>query len=113
MGTQPASNPLALIRAMAKALAYHDPDSETTRQLVYASSDIQGIDDELARRVIELGNGRSVGDVIAIIYSEEIRAGAWAVDIGIWSDIFAQSVLGIINDLADTGYILLKGADAR
>ena len=105
-----ASNPLKLIRTVAKALASTDPDPQMTRQLVYAMSDTHGVGDELARRVIELGDGRSVGEIIAIIYGQELGAGAWAVNIGIWSDIFAQSVIKIINDLSDTGYIRLRDA---
>ena len=105
-----ASNPLKLIRTVAKALVSNDPDPQMTRQLVYAMSDAHGVRDELAMRVIELGDGRSVGEIIAIIYGQELGAGAWAGDIGIWSDIFAQRVVRVIDDLADTGYIRLRDA---
>lgn len=65
------------------------------------------------RRIVDLADGRSVGEIIAIIYGEELKAGAWMVDIGIWSDLFARSVITVINELADRGYIQLRGAGSR
>ncbi len=47
---------------------------------------------------------RSLPDSGAMFY-QEVRAGAWVVDIGIWRNLFDQDVVKTIGELADQGYI--------
>ena len=65
-------------------------------------------EDELGARIVELGNGRSVAEIVEILYHDELRSGAWIADIGIWSHLFARTIIKLINQLADEGHLLLK-----
>ena len=52
--------------------------------LVYRIAGGGEIKDAWESRIVELGNGRSIGEITEILYREEIMAGASVVDIGIW-----------------------------
>jgi hypothetical protein len=57
------------------------------------------------RRVLELCDGRPLSEIIHILYREEVRKGAWLADIGLWRNLFDQSVIDTIAGLIDRGYI--------
>jgi hypothetical protein len=72
--------------------------------------------DPLEQRIVELGDGRSAGEITDILYVEEIRAGAWIVDIALWKHLFDDSVAVTIRELADKGYLRVEpnsGSDPR
>ena len=106
-----AANPLELLRTITRVLALHHPDDEINRKLVYRVADAPEIQDDWEKRIIELGDGRSVGEIIEIIFKEELRAGAWVADIGLWSNFLARGVVKVINDLVDRGGLRLRDAD--
>ena len=64
--------------------------------------------DSWERRIIELGEGKEVSEIMETFYVEEIRAGAWAVDVGLWKSLFDQCVTRTISGLAASGYIYLE-----
>ena len=64
--------------------------------------------DPLEQRIVELGDGRAVREIIETLFLEEIRAGAWIVDIALWKYIFDRSVAVTIRQLADRGYLKLE-----
>ncbi len=60
------------------------------------------------RRILELSDGMSVGEMVKIIYQEETSAGAWAADIATWRPLFVHSVVGVIKDMVDRGYVAIR-----
>ena len=64
--------------------------------------------DPLERRIVELGDGRTAREIMETLFLEEIRAGAWIVDIALWKYIFDRSVAVTIRQLADRGYLKLE-----
>lgn len=64
--------------------------------------------DRLERRITELADGKSIDEILDTVFSQEVRAGAWVVDIGIWRNLFDQSVVKTIGELAYQGYICLE-----
>ena len=97
-----------LMRKMAGALARSHMDRATERQLVYAVTEAPWDECHWAKTIIELGDGRSVREIIETIYKDELSAGAWMADIGLWSDLYARGVTEAIHDLAIRGYIVLR-----
>jgi hypothetical protein len=93
---------------MARALAHSHIDRAAERQLVYAVAEAPGDEYHWAKTIIELGDGRSVREIIETIYRDELSAGAWMADIGLWSDLYAREVTEAIHDLAIRGYIVLR-----
>jgi len=86
-----------------------DPVSDgITRQLVYRAREPSGVKGAWERKIVELGDGAPVAEIIEVLFREEIRAGAWAVDIGLWKDLFDQCVVSTISELAGKGYIHLE-----
>mgnify|MGYP001056979922 CR=1 FL=1 len=75
---------------------------------VFRASDRRLPQDPLEQRIVELGDGRSTGEIVETLYVEEIRAGAWIVDIALWKYIFDRMVAVTIRRLADRGYLKLE-----
>ncbi len=91
------------------------PDSQShkiTRQLVYRATEASEVKGGWEKRIVELSDGKNIGEITEILYREEVKMGAWIVDIGLWKDIFDQSVIKTIRELTDTGYIYLKLDDS-
>ena len=84
------------------------PSCETARQLVFRTEDADASADGWAGRIIEMSDGRPVSEIVAAIYLDELRAGAWAADIGIWNHLFAKSVIEVIDRLAAQGSIRVE-----
>ena len=102
-----ARNSRALLRAVTAALTHGHVGRPGDRRLVHSTPDTPVLEDRWARRIMELGDGRSVMEIIETIYGEELRAGAWMADIGLWSHLCARSVAKVIHELEDRGYILI------
>ena len=56
---------------------------------------------------MELGDGRTVAGIMDVLFCEEVRAGAWMVDIGLWKPLYDRDVVETIYRLAAEGYIRL------
>ena len=99
---------MQVIRNLA-SIFVHDPvDDETTRQLVYQMKEAAGTRDTWDKRVVELGDGKTVGEIIEALYSEELLRGAWIADIGMWKNLFDRTVVEKIGELVNRGYIEVK-----
>ena len=94
-----------VIRNLASIFAHDPVDDETTRQLVYRMKETAGIKDSWDRRIVELGDGKSVGEIIEALYNEELQRGAQRADIGMWKHLFDRSVVEKIGELVNRGYI--------
>jgi len=81
---------------------------EATQQIVYRVKGADEVKDTWKRRIIDLADGKSIDEILDAIFSQEVRAGAWVVDIGIWRNLFDRDVVKTIVELADQGYICLE-----
>ena len=102
---------MQLIRTLARALGPKPTTNGGNKQRVYRVIDASEVADAWVRRIVELSDGKSIGEIVEVLYGEEIRAGSWAVDIGLWRNLFDQSVVKAIGQLADSGQIWLKTYD--
>ena len=80
-------------------------------QQVYQVKGATEVDDYWERRIVQMGDGRSVAAIIEILYHEELRAGAWQADIGLWKSLFDRSVEDTIRALAFKGRVCLKSVE--
>ena len=74
-----------------------------SRQLIYRVGSIDGLRDPWLRRIVELGDGRTVGEIAEALYHRELHRGAGLVDIGIWKCFFDASVRRSIGHLVYQG----------
>ena len=99
---------LRKIGHFARLLLAGPPAYEDLQQRVYRLKGTNDLSGSWGHKIVELGDGRSVQDVVTILYREELTAGAGLVDIGLWKNLFDRSVVLSIMDLADRGYICLN-----
>jgi hypothetical protein len=59
------------------------------------------------RRVLVLSDGRSMAQVEVLLYQQELVAGAWEVDIGLWRGLFGRSIHEAVICLVSGGYLHL------
>ena len=64
-------------------------------------------DDSWQRRVLEVCDGRSLGEIKSLMYEEELVAGASVVDIGIWRGLFDRTVQEALLRLIYSGHVRL------
>ena len=67
------------------------------------SRDAQAQTNAWERRIIELSDNRPMSEIIEILYIAELKAGAWAADIGLWKHLFDRSVIETVHTLANKG----------
>ena len=77
-------------------------------QRVYRVGNDHPSHEPLERRIVELADGRSLAEIIQILYAEEVRAGAWIVDIALWKEVFDGSVMVAVRRLAERGCLYLE-----
>jgi hypothetical protein len=101
---------MSLIQSVAGVLrrASFLMTDDTARQLVYRTGAFDAGAKGWAARIVEMGDGRPVSQIVATIYLDELQAGAWAADIGVWSQQFAMSVIKVIDQLAAQGLIRIE-----
>ena len=102
--------PGALARSLARYLLHGRPlpQERPSGKRLFSVSDPGAVDVGLERRIVELGDGRQVDEALAILYREELRAGAWMADIGVWKTLFLDGVMKVIGDLAAQGHVVLE-----
>ena len=98
-----------LLGHLGQIFFYH-PENEGLQQIVYRRSSARYSSDPWKRAVFQQCHGQSVGNIVNALYLDELRRGAWLVDIGIWKSLFDRTVLTAIRELADEGYIYLSAA---
>ena len=57
------------------------------------------------KRILDLADGNSPGQVTEILYRDEVAKGAHLADIGIWKNLFDRSVADDIGRLVSEGYL--------
>lgn len=100
--------PVEMIRNLARMLVLKPAGSEDASWLVYRVTQADEVRDSWKRRLIELADGRSISEIQETLYRQEIIGGASEVDIGMWKNLFDQSVLKTIDELANCGHVCLK-----
>lgn len=103
--------PVQLKRTLLRMFGFVAEGNGITKQLVYRAVEASAVQDPWERRIIELGEGRSIGEITEILYREEIRSGASAVDIGLWKSVFAEGVVNDIVGLVSRGSLRLISGD--
>ena len=104
----PRANIQPFIRKLARKFDGNPQNGKISNQFVYKVTDVGTITGALEQRIVKLANGNTVGEIIEILYREEILLGAWIVDIAMWKGVYVQSVISTIRELANMGYIYLK-----
>ncbi len=99
------------VRTLARKFVADPKSHAITRQLVYRVTELSRPKGCWERRIIELGDGKSIGEIIEILYREETQKGAWIVDIALWKGVFDRSVIKTISELANGKQICLKTND--
>ena len=84
---------------------------ETKRQLVCRSRDAQPQTNAWERRIIDLSDGRPLFEIMEVLYIDELKAGAWSADIGLWKHLFDRSVVETVLALAGRGCLSLVPDD--
>ena len=104
------ANPLSLVHNFARALrgGPDPPPKGTLGQLVQRVRDVDDAEDDWVGLVVDLGDGRTVGEVVDALYRHELRAGAWIADIGMWRHLFVRSTVDLILRMSREGYIRLE-----
>ena len=84
--------------------------SKSAQKFVFRLDLVSAVKDSRMGRILELADGKSVEEIAEVLYAEELRAGAWLVDIGVWRSLFDQDVVKTLNQMADLGYIQMGEA---
>ena len=107
---------MQLIRNLSRIIVAGPVGAGTSRYHAHRMPNVpiqaDAITDTWVRRILELSDGRTVGDIKETMYREEIMAGDWAVGIGIWKQLYCREVVNTIIELAERGYIHVKLAQA-
>ena len=105
---------MGLISKLRKIIVYKDVNDRTWRQCVERVQACQELEpcleDPWERRIVDLSDGRSVGEIQEILYTEELIAGAGAADIGMWRELFDRGVSTTIGELVSRGLLRLSPA---
>ena len=102
-----------MIRYFARILSSRPAQDEDLRVLVYRVEGAGPAADPWGKTIFELGDGRSLGDVVDAVYHWELARGGWLLDIGIWKNLFDRSVLDKVFDLVHRGHLRLTPALER
>ena len=79
-------------------------------KLVYRIKQADGLEPAWEKRIVELGDGRSVGGITQTMYREQLELGAGLVDVGIWKCLFDRWVANTISALASRGLLRVESA---
>ena len=96
---------------LARRFGLNAVSDETKRQLVCRSRNGQEQTNAWERRIIELSDGRPLSEIIETLYIDELKAGAWAADIGLWKHLFDRSVVETVHTLASRGCLSVASED--
>ena len=103
-------SPAKVIAHLARILSTGPAQDEDLRLLVYRVEGAGPVADPWGKAIFELGDGRTLGDVVDAVYRLELARGGWLLDIGIWKNLFDRSVLDKVFDLVHRGHLRLTPA---
>ena len=106
-------SPAKVIAHLARILSTGPAQDEDLRLLVYRVEGAGPVADPWGKAIFELGDGRTLGDVVDAVYRLELARGGWLLDIGIWKNLFDRSVLDKVFDLVRRGHLRLTPALER
>ena len=107
MTTRVKTNLGRLASGLARRFGLSAVSHGTKRQLVCRSRDAQAQTNAWERRIIKVSDGRPLSEIIETLYIDELKAGAWAADIGLWKHLFDRSVIETVHTLVSRGYLSL------
>lgn len=102
---------MLLAKSLTRVFLPDPSGGEQSRSPVYRLKDASSISVTCAtweKRIVDLGDGRSVPDITRALYQEQLERGAGLTDIGIWKGLFDRSVADTVGDLVDRGYLQVK-----
>ncbi len=103
---------MQLMRTLSRMFGFEPGSDEIGSLLMYRTIAGAGsVQDPLDRRIIELGEGRSIGEIIEILYREETRSGGSAVYLRPWKGLYGQCLVNTIGQLRRLGYVRLIPSD--
>ncbi len=102
---------MRLIDTITRLLVPQRTSDEATHKHVYRLVGAGEIGTAWERRIVQLSDGRSVGEIKETLFNEELEAGASSADIGLWKNLFDRGVLNTIGDLASRGWVRLTPAE--
>ena len=103
-------SPAQVIRHLVRILSTGPAQDEDLRVLVYRVEGAGPATDPWGKAIFELGDGRSLGNLVDAVYHRELARGGWLLDIGIWKNLFDRSVLNKVFDLVHMDYLKLTPA---
>ena len=106
-------SPAQVIAHLARIFSTGPAQDEDLRLLVYRVDGAGPVADPWGKAIFELGDGRTLGDVVDAVYHWELARGGWLLDIGIWKNLFDRSVLDKVFDLVNRGHLRLTPALER
>ena len=106
-------SPAQVIARLARVLSTGPARDEDLRLLVYRVEGAGPGADPWGKAIFELGDGRTLGDLVNAVYHWELARGGWLLDIGIWKNLFDRSVLDKVFDLVRRGHLRLTPALER
>ena len=106
-----STNLVRLASGLARRFGLNAVGDETKRQLVCRSRDAQAQTNAWERKIIDLSDGRPLSKIIEVLYIDELKAGAWAADIGLWKHLFDRRVIETVDTLASKGCLSLVSDD--
>ena len=80
----------------------------TIPTLVRSVKEVKESWDPWERRILDLADGNSPGQVAELLYRDELAKGAHLADIGIWKNMFDRSVAENIGRLVSEGYLSVR-----
>jgi len=103
-----------VIKHLARIFLAGPPEDQKLEELVYRVSEMGESSDPWGRTIVEQSHGKSVREIVQVLYSAELGRGAGLVDIGMWKSLFDRSVLEAVGELARLGYVyLVPGGEQR
>ena len=103
------NNPVQAIRILARWLFPVPEVAGTIPTLVRSVKDVNGACNPWEKRILDLADGNSPGQVAEVLYRDELAKGADLADIGIWKNLFDRSVADDIGRLVSQGYLSVRG----
>ena len=80
----------------------------TIPTLVRSVKEVNGACEPWERRILDLADGNSPGQVAEILYRDELAKGAHLADIGVWKILFDLSIANDIGRLVSQGYLSVR-----
>jgi len=102
------NNPVQAIKNLARWLCLGPEVVGSNPTLVRCVKEVNGACGPWEKRILDLADGKSPGQVAEILYRDQLAKGAHLADIGIWKNLFDRSVAENIGQLVSEGYLSVR-----